>query len=255
MAMSKVHRKKKSSPSAKAPKPTASPSVHVTAREVITRLCDLFEHIGIAMPQVKSLFAESIQMEQPPYPLYVHASAIGEMLTAWHQNHKFLDASGNPAPIKIRGQAPSFQELARSRVPEIKPPQLLSDLERLGIVATGEDGFVRVLTRSFPACEDKELAKQYTLSSLNDFIMTLRHNLDSVPANFDRLFHRIARSDDFDRRQIPALKIRVRRRGQNFLESIDDWLTSNTTAKSSRPVPQSRKAKVSVGVYLSVEDR
>jgi hypothetical protein len=121
-------------------------------------------------------------------------------------------------------------------------------------VVTEEGGFIRVLTRSFPAFEDKELAKQYTLSSLNDFIMTLRHNLDSVPANFDQLFHRIARNDDFDRRQIPALKIRVRRRGQNFLESIDDWLTSNATAKSSRPVPQSKKAKVSVGVYLSVED-
>jgi hypothetical protein len=120
-------------------------------------------------------------------------------------------------------------------------------------VVTGEGGFIRVLTRSFPAFEDKELAKQFTLSSLNDFIMTLRHNLDSVPANFDQLFHRIARNDDFDRRRIPALKIRVKRRGQNFLESIDDWLTS-ATAKSSRPVPQSRKAKVSVGVYLSVED-
>lgn len=253
--MSKVHRKIKSSRSAKAPKLNTSPSLHVTASQVITRLFDLFEHVGVAMPQVKSLFAESIQTAEAPHSLYSHAFAIGEMLTAWHQNNKYLDRSGMPAPIKFRGPGPSFQDLARGRVPGIKPSQLLSELERLGVVITEEGGFIRVLMRSFPAFEDKEFAKQHTLSSLNDFIMTLRHNLDSVPANFDQLFHRIARNDDFDRREIPALKIRVKRRGQNFLESIDDWLTSNATAKSSRPVPQGRKAKVSVGVYLSVEDR
>jgi hypothetical protein len=252
--MRKIHRKRKHRRSARTPKPTAAPSLHVTASQVFTRFCDLFERLGIAMPEVDALFAESIPMEQPPHPLYAHTSAIGEMLTSWHQNPKYLDRTGVPAPIKFRGPAPSFQELARSRVPEIKPSQLLPELERLGIVATGEGGFIRVLTRSFPAFEDKGLAKQFTLSSLNDFILTLRHNLDSVPANFDQLFHRVARNDVFDRRQIPALKIRIKRRGQNFLESIDDWLTSNAAAKSSKPLPQHRKVKVSVGIYLSVED-
>lgn len=251
--MSEVNRRKKSN--ARAPKPDAQHSLRLTASQVLTRLFDLFEHVGITMPEAKSLFAQSIQMDQTPHPLYPHASAIGEMLTAWHQNHAYLDRSGTPAPLRFRTSAPSFQELARKWVPGIKPSQLLSELERLGIVISDESGFIRVLMRSFPAFEDKELAKQHTLSSLNDFIMTLRHNLDSVPANFDQLFHRIARNDDFDRREIPALKIRVKRRGQNFLESIDDWLSSNATAKSKRPVPRSRKAKVSVGVYLSVEDR
>lgn len=253
--MSKVNRRKKGSRSVKAPKPDAPYSLQVTASQVLVRLFDLFEHVGIAMPEVKSLFAASIQMNQPPHPLYPHASAIGEMLTAWHQNHAYLDRSGTPAPIRFRTSVPSFQDLAKKWVPAIKPSQLLSELERLGVVIRDERGFIRVLMRSFPAFEDKELAKQHTLSSLNDFIMTLRHNLDSVPANFDQLFHRIARNDDFDRREIPALKIRVKRRGQNFLESIDDWLSSNATAKSNRPVPRGRKAKVSVGVYLSVEDR
>jgi hypothetical protein len=250
--MSKVDNSTKSSHRRKAP--TAQHSLQLTASQVLTRLFDLFEHVGIAMPEAKTLFAESIKMDQPPNPLYQHSSAIGELLTAWHQNHAYLDDSGIPAPIRVRGSAPSFQHLARKWVSGIKPAQLLSELVRLGVVNSDERGFIRVLMRSFPAFEDKELAKQHTLSSLNDFIMTLRHNLDSVPANFDQLFHRIARNDDFDRREIPALKVRVKRRGQNFLESIDDWLSSNANARSKRPVPRNRKAKVSVGVYLSVED-
>jgi hypothetical protein len=252
--MSAVQRKKRSSRSTKAPRPEVVYPPHLTASQLITRLFDLLEHVGIAMPEAKSLFSESMQTEQPPHPLYAHATPIGEMLTAWHQNSKYLDRSGNPAPIKFRGPSPSFQDLAKKRVPGIKPSQLLSELQRLGVITADKEGSIRVLMRSFPAFEDKELAKQHTLSSLNDFITTLRHNLDSVAANYDQLFHRIARIDNFDRREIPALKIRVKRRGQNFLESIDDWLSSNAADKSKRPVPKSRKIRVSVGVYLSVED-
>lgn len=253
--MSTRNRRKKSIRSSDGPQSHVTHSLHVTANKVLTRLFDLFEHVGIETAQAKSLFADLIQGEQPPHPLFPHASAIGEMLTAWHQNPRYLDRTGTPAPIKFRGAGPSFQDLAKKKVPGIKPSQLLLKLERLGVVTADEEGFVQILMRSFPAFEDKELAKQHTLSSLNDFIMTLRHNLDSVPANFDQLFHRIAQNNNFDRREIPALKIRVKRRGQHFLESIDDWLTSNATAKSSRQVPQSRKSKVSIGIYLSVEDR
>jgi hypothetical protein len=253
--MSSVHPIKRSGRSIKAPRPDAVNPPQPTAGQLITRLFDLLEHVGIAMPEAKSLFLESMQMEQPPHPLYSHATPIGDMLTAWHQDSKYLDKSGNPAPIKFGGSSPSFQHLAKKMVPGIKPSQLLLELERLGVITADKHGLIRVLMRSFPAFEDKELAKQHTLSSLNDFIMTLRHNLDSVPANFDQLFHRIARIDDFDRREIPALKIRVKRRGQNFLESIDDWLSSNATDESERPVPKSRKVRVSVGVYLSVQDK
>jgi uncharacterized protein DUF6502 len=252
--MSAVHSKKKSRPRRKTCSSGAAGSPYLTASQLLTRLFDLLEHVGIAIPAANS-FIESFQMEQHVHPLYPHATPIGEMLTAWHQNSTYLDRSGDPAPIKFRGRGPSFQDLAKKMVPGIKPSQLLLQLERLGVVKADDQGLIRVRMRSFPAFEDKELAKQHTLSSLNDFITTLRHNLDSVPANFDQLFHRIARIDDFDRRGIPALKVRVKRRGQNFLESIDDYLSSNGQSKSTRPIPLSRKVRVSVGVYLSVEDR
>lgn len=252
--MRKVKRRKKGRRKAKARQPEVKHSLQEAAGEVLTRLFDLFEYVGIRMPDANSLFADSFQMTRPPPTLYPHAFAIGKMLTAWHQNHAYLDQSGAPAPMRFRASAPSFQELARRWVPGIQPSRLLSELQRLGVVVSDETGLIRVLTRSFPTFDDRELAKYHTLSSLNDFIMTLRHNLESVPANFDQLFHRIARNDDFDRREIPALKIRVKRRGQNFLESIDDWMSSRAVAHSKRPVPRNRKAKVSVGVYLSVEE-
>ncbi len=100
--------------------------------------------------------------------------------------------------------------------------------------------------------EDERLAAQHTLTTLDDFIRTLRHNLDSAPSNSDQLFHRIAWNGNFDDREIPTLKIRARRHGQNFLESFDNWLTRKSLPKSRQKRPRS-STHVSIGVYLTVK--
>jgi len=96
------------------------------------------------------------------------------------------------------------------------PKTLLIELERIGAVKSDANGYISVLMRSLPVYEDKHLAIQHTLISLDSFIRTLRHNLDSTASNSDQLFHRVAWNGDFDAREIPALKIRVKRHGQNF---------------------------------------
>jgi hypothetical protein len=69
--------------------------------------------------------------------------------------------------------------------------------------------------------------------------------------NVDQLFHRIAWNDAFDRDLIPLLKIKLRRQGQSFLESFDNWMTRRS--KLAGPAPKKRKtAQVSVGVYIAI---
>jgi hypothetical protein len=88
---------------------------------------------------------------------------------------------------------------------------------------------------------------------LDGFIKTLRHNLRSPPANSDQLFHRIARSGEFDPKEIPALKIRVKRHGQSFLESCDNWMSRRSRLKRKNTRSKQKPAYVSIGVYLSVD--
>lgn len=253
--MTSAHRKRKSTAVVEKPGADTDRSLQLTASQVVERLLDLLEHIGVTMPVDKAHFADSIEMHNPPHPLFTQTFPIGEMLKAWHQNPRYLDRFGSPAPLKLRGAAPSFHALAKKMVPAIKPMELLSELERLGIVTVDAAGSIRALSRSLPAFEDKELARQHTLLSLNEFIMTLRHNLAGIPKDCDQLFHCIARKDDFDRRNIPALKVKLSRRGKHFLESIDDWLSGTDGIESRKPVPPGRRVRVSVGMYLSVEDR
>jgi Family of unknown function (DUF6502) len=225
----------------------------VDPNEVVQNLLGLFEHLGIDVTHPISRGASIGSINTVSHTLYPYASAIGELLTSWHRDPEYLDNEGNPLAIRALGRRPSFRKLAQRAVPEIDESYLLSELERLGAVTIDKNKLIHVHMRSFPVYEDKRLAAQHTLSALNDFIGTLSHNLDSTPSNSEQLFHRIAWNGDFDPREIPALKIRMKRQGQSFLESFDNWLTRKTLAKSRKPSDRIKRAEVSIGIYLSVQ--
>ena len=237
-------------------KPKANATREVTVKEVIQHLFDLFSRLGIEIPpKMADLVRATEELKDSSHPLYPHASAIGELLTYWHQDTEYLDDYGNPRPIKLLGRSPSFNSLAKRTVPNLNRKYLISELERLGAVTMDQNNLIRVHMRSFPAYEDKKLAIQHTLTTLDGFIRTLRHNLDSAPSNSEQFFHRIASRSDFDSTEIPALKVRVKRHGQTFLESLDNWLIRKSLSPPQKSNRGKRPANVAIGVYLSVDSK
>jgi hypothetical protein len=229
-----------------------SASSEVTVNQVINNLFDLFDRAGIDVQHPISNISETNTNKTTECHLHPYTSAIGELLTSWYQDPAYLDNLGNPSPIKYRGPRQSFFNLAKRAVPNVNASLLLTELERLGAVSIDSSKFIRVHMRSLPVYEDKQLAIQHTLTSLDGFIKTLHHNLGSVPSNSDQLFHRVAWAGDFDGREIAALKIRMKRHGQNFLESCDNWLALKSLPKSRLKSQVKKRMQVSVGVYLSV---
>ena len=223
----------------------------VSIDDVIKQLLDLFDHLGVDAEKLAERVTDLETQVSDPGRLYPHVAAIGELLTSWHQNPKFLDRLGHPVPLRMHGTRRSFSSLAKESVPKIQPKVLLKELARIGAVATDSAKLIRVQMRSLPVYEDRRLAIQHTLTSLDSFIKTLRHNLNSSPSNSDQLFHRVARSGMFDVRDIPALKIRVKRQAQSFLESSDNWMARRPSNRAGRRA--SKSAQVAIGVYLSVD--
>ena len=226
-------------------------STDVTANQVIKNLLALFERVGIDTPTNIAVI-DSFEEERRPSSDIPPYSTIGELLTSWYQDPDYLDNAGNPVPIKLRGARRSFHILAQRVAPIVNSALLLSQLEHLGAVSIDKSKFIHVHMRSLPVYEDKRLAIQHTLTTLDGFIKTLHHNLDSIPSNSDQLFHRIAWTGNFDSEEIPALKIRMKRHGQHFLESFDNWLTLKSLSKSRSTRKKRKRTQVSVGVYLSV---
>jgi hypothetical protein len=224
----------------------------ITVDDVIKELLDLFSYLGLDQGSLASRVVDLDSTAMASRRLYPHASAIGELLAAWHQHPEYLDQLGNPVPIRWLNGPRSFLRLAKKTVPNMDPKALLSELERIGAVTIDARKNIRVQMRSLPVYEDEYLAIQHTLASLRSFIRTLRHNLNSAVSNSDQLFHRVAWNGDLDPREIPKLKIKVKRHGQSFLESCDNWM-----ARKAKSRPRSRRnrkqAQVFIGVYLAVD--
>lgn len=225
----------------------------ISVDDVITDLLDLFGHLGLDAGRLAARVVGLNPAARPARRPYPHASVIGELLTAWHKDPEYLDGLGNPAPIRLRGSRRSFSDLANRTVPTMSPRSLLSELERIGAVTVDAKKYIRAHMRSLPVYEDKQLAIQHTLVSLDNFVRTLRHNLNSTPSNSNQLFHRVAWNGDLDAQEIPALKIRVKRHGQNFLESCDNWMARKAKPRASKSKKRSKRAQAFIGVYLAIE--
>jgi len=224
----------------------------VTPDDVLAALLDLFGKLQIEPSDLASRVS-SLDPKLLAHRLYSHTAAVGELLSQWHQDPEYLDESGAPLPIKLRGRGSSFYNLARDSAPDLEPSTLLAELKRVGAVVLDQRRFVHVRMRSLPVYKDDRLAIQHTLMSLHSFIRTLRHNLDSDPSNTDQLFHRVAWNGAFDSKLVPMLKIKLKRQGQDFLESFDNWMmrkSKNCRSGARRGGSES----VFIGVYLAVGD-
>src|SRR6202453_5284255 len=111
-----------------------SPLREITVDDVIKDLLDLFGHLGLDPGRLAARVVDLDPTAMASRKLYPHASAIGELLTAWHQDSEYLDDLGSPAPILMRARRLSFRHLASKTVPNMDPRTLLSELQQIGAV-------------------------------------------------------------------------------------------------------------------------
>ena len=142
----------------------------------------------------------------------------------------------------------SFTELVRRYTSDVPAEEMLDELKRSERCSTLETAY-RVLTRSYiPSAADP--AKFHAMSvAFTDLAKTLDQNLR--PDEDQKIFERrvwapngITPNDalDFD--------IYVKDRGQQFLESLDDWLSTRETAAARNGADQ--RVKVGVAMYMFV---
>jgi hypothetical protein len=225
----------------------------VSVDNVVEDLLDLFDYLGINAGGLSERFRRVRVTKRVGHKTYSHASAIGEMLTLWHQHPDFLDKAGNPAPLRKTGLRRSFRQLAERAVPNMNAKKLLAELAQIGAISIDGNGFIHAQMRSLPVYEDKRLARQHTLTSLRNFLITLRHNLNSAPSNSAQLFHRVAWNGAIDLKQVPRLKIWVKNRGQTFLESADSWMMHKSKEVSRSAKRRGKLVQISLGVYLTID--
>jgi hypothetical protein len=203
---------------------------------------------GLTRVEVSRLLTQS---EEEQEALVGRLSRVGRLLTGWHQDSDFTGPYGIPYEVQLAAPPGrrSFNELVRRYTSDVPADEMLDELKRIGAVLDLGNGYYRVLIRSYiPSAADP--AKFHAMSvAFTDLAKTLDQNLrpDEDHKLFERRVwapHGITQSDalDFD--------MYVKDRGQQFLESLDDWL-STREAEAMKNASDPR-VKVGVAVYMFV---
>jgi hypothetical protein len=203
---------------------------------------------GLTRLEVSRLLTQS---DEEAEALVGRLSRVGRLLTGWHQDSDFTGPYGIPYEVQFDGVPGrrSFTELVRRYTPDVPADEMLDELKRIGAVLDLGNGYIRVLIRSYiPSAADP--AKFHAMSvAFTDLAKTLDQNLR--PDEDHKLFERrvwapngITQSDalDFD--------AYVKDRGQQFLESLDDWLSTRETEAMKNGTEH--RVKLGVAMYMFV---
>jgi len=191
------------------------------------------------------------QTDEDAEALAGRLSRVGRLLTGWHQDSDFTGPYGIPYEVQFDGVPGrrSFCELARRYTGDVPAEEMLDELKRIGAVLDLGNGYYRVLIRSYiPSAADP--AKFHAMSvAFTDLAKTLDQNLR--PDEDHKLFERRVWAPN-GISQAAALDFDgyIKERGQQFLETIDDWLSSRESEAIKNDVQP--RIKVGLGVYMFV---
>ena len=230
-------------------------SVFVDSAQDVLKLPDSRQSVsriaittGLTRLEVSRLLT---QTDEDVEALLGRLSRVGRLLTGWHQDSDFTGPYGLPYEVQFEGPIGrrSFTELVRRYTSDVPADEMLDELKRIGAVLDLGNSYYRVLIRAYiPSAADP--AKFHAMSvAFTDLAKTLDQNLR--PDEGQKIFERrvwapngITPTDalDFDRY--------VKDRGQQFLESLDDWLSTRETEAARSGADQS--VKVGVAMYMFV---
>lgn len=183
------------------------------------------------------------------------ATIVGNLLTNWHQDARYLDQFGEPIPLPFDGHRLSFKGLCRKVAPAKSARHVLNEFLRLGVLEWDDQGLIKPTTRSLPMYNDSGLATVHTIRALRDFVDTLDHNLRTANSPRDHLFFRMAWNGDLPTEKIPRLKIWLRRHGQDLLESADNWMADAARRASRTKDKRPSASQATIGIYLALKKK
>lgn len=222
-------------------------------RDLIDSLESLFSALGLKNSiRLSTKSKRDAQRKRHALP---SATIVGNLLTNWHQDARYLDRFGEPLSLPFDGHQLSFKRLCQKVAPAESARHVLNEFIKLGVLEKDSHGLVKPTTRSLPMYNDSQLASVHTIRALRDFASTLEHNLRKADSPRDHLFFRMAWNGDLPTTKIPRLKIWLRRHGQDLLESADSWMADAARSAEHKKRKKQSRTQTSIGIYLAVQKR
>lgn len=176
---------------------------------------------------------------------FVRYNRAARVISGWLQDERFTDRHGEPRDLQFDGKSPSFQELVRNYSGDAPARAVLDELERVGAAARLSDGRVTLLTRAYiPQVDDAD-----KVAVLGTTVFNL---LDTIEHNFwgeggEPYFQRMIANRAIPADQVGEFHMLAQRKGQQLLESLDQWLSEHEVRGEREYATDTRH--VGLGMY------
>jgi hypothetical protein len=222
--------------------------------EVVQLFCDLLITSGASLQMIKSaisLFVERA-VENNGTTTFTDLGSLlrdcMEVICMWRRDVELVDQNGEPKPLPVSSARASFEILCNKANCRHPTSQILNALLEFGAVSIDGDGQVRSETPTFllgRATRGGRLATDALIKHLEGFLRCVHQNVCSVSGNGKPKFDR-ACTVTVALELEPIFDRLVQRRGQEFIDSIDEWLERNTKVCS----PTGRYVELGAGAYF-----
>jgi hypothetical protein len=179
---------------------------------------------------------------------------VVRVLEGWHTDTRFTGPYGVPVELPFDGNnGINFCSLVRGYSGDMAPRAMLDELLRVRAVERQPGGSFRVLTRAYIPETLHPDALERLGRVVQNFVTTYEYNMRKIAPGAGR-FERIVSADQGLRAQLmPAFDRLIRLKGQQLLEELDNWLSTQESTAGPRGLGNQR-VKTGVGIYHFVED-
>jgi hypothetical protein len=238
----------------------ANSSIHETEyhgqvllNEVVQLFTDLLIASGASTAMIKCAMESSVQgvSENCASTRFTDLGSLlrdcMEVMCTWRRDVDLVDSAGEPIELPIATGALNFDILCKKANCRQPANKILHSLVEFGAVSISASGLVKSETPTFilgRASFGGRLATDALLKHLEGFLHCVHRNVRSVGGAGKPKFER-ACTVTVAAELEPIFDRLVSRRGQEFIDSIDEWLERNVEVDS----PTARYIELGAGAY------
>jgi hypothetical protein len=221
------------------------------AVELFGVVCSALSEYGLSPIQQRRFFDKSIKTpvaKRASGSLLYRYTGLAELISAWHDEARYLDARGKPRVLDIQGRGATFEKLAREYLPNVPLKEVITLACRtasVGMVPGGRIAFYGDILVNFSRSPEIVLAQ--TVRHIKQIVDTCLYNVHkpegaAVRGRLERMVRGVINAKDFknfDRAIRPQL--------HDLCERVDRFL------KASRKKVRRGKQNMGtagMGIYL-----
>ncbi len=182
----------------------------------------------------------------------VGLNRIARVLQGWSQDPEYLGPYGLPLEIPLEGDGISFEQLVKTYADDVTPRSLLDELLRVSAALETDDGYVRLLNRTYLPTPLDPVGLERLGNVVNYFIDTVDFNLQKKKQGEGRFERYAITMEGLSPTKFQAFDELIREKGQELLEILDDWLGQNEI-KGGHKLQPNESIRTGVGIFHFVE--